>query len=260
MGDMLTHLETYYRSKGILATNFTCLHKQECSGTSEKFTGPKSAFASTGYERGDLPRLLFLSLDSGSGDEAACRKLPHAVRQGGESMNVARLPKHKHWYRTHEIAWYILREFDPNLEIERINRYFAHANSAKCCQNKPSKSQADSILFRNCRRYLAGEIQVLRPDIVVTQGDWAKWGVNEIAEVQDQIDNFARTIRFDGRVLFWLHTYHPAAFGKFNAQRDGCRGWEKYSKKIKDFMYRTRAQCQMPKRAPRRRQNRGRQG
>jgi len=241
VGDMLEHLETYYRSEGILAKNFKCPHKQECSGTSKTFTGPKSALVSKGYERGDLPRLLFLSLDSGSGNEPAEAKLPRAVRQRGENTDVSRLPKHKHWYRTHEIAWYILREFDSSLEIEQINRYFAHANSAKCCQNKPSRAQADAILFRNCRRYLAGEIRVLRPDIIVTQGDWAKLGVKAIAEDKERIgaDNFASTIRFDGRVRFWLHTYHPAAYGKFNAQRDHCKGWERYAKEIKNFMDRT---------------------
>ena len=155
-------------------------------------------------------------------------------------MDVTSLPKHKHWYRTHELAWHILKKFDKSLEIKRINQYFAHANSAKCCQNKPSRSQADSTLFENCRRYLAGEMRVLRPDIIVTQGNQAKWGVKSIATIQKQIDAFACVIRFDGRVLFWLHTYHPAAYGKFNAQRDRCKGWERYSKEIKEFVDRTR--------------------
>ncbi len=65
---MLQRLYRYYEDKGILSTSFACLHKKQCSAGSPDFTGPKSAFVSTGYEnrRSNLPRLLFLSLDSGS--------------------------------------------------------------------------------------------------------------------------------------------------------------------------------------------------
>lgn len=235
---MLEQLETYYRSEGILATNFVCPHETECRGVSEIFTGPKSAFVGSGYERGDLPRLLFLSLDAGWASTTAEDRLPTAVRDELEHEYGNRLPKkrHLHWYRTYELAWYILRQFDPALKMEQVNQYFAHANSAKCCQNKPDGSQADAKLFNNCRGYLAGELQVLRPHVVVTQGNWAKRGMNPIVEVHERIDKFACIARFDGRALFWLHTYHPRAFGYFYAQRDGCKGWERYSNEIKDFM------------------------
>ena len=191
MQDMLQQLETYYESQGILATSFTCRFQETCRGGSETFTGPKSAFVSAGYERGDLPRLLFLSLDSGSGKKSPESRLPKTVRRGEENMDVGGLPKHKHWYRTHELAWHLLRQFDSSLTIERVNRYFAHANSAKCCQNKPGRAQADATLFRNCRRYLAEEIRLLRPDVIVTQGDWAEWGMESIAEIRERVDRFA---------------------------------------------------------------------
>ena len=82
-------------------------------------------------------------------------------------------------------------------------------------------------------------MRVLRPDIIVTQGDWAKWGVKAIAKIQQPIDDFACVIQFDGRDLFWLHTYHPAAFGKFNAQRARGKGWERYSENIREFIDKT---------------------
>ena len=64
---MLATLERYYKQNGILSTNFLCKHKTECSADCATFTGPKSAFVSSGYELGSLPRLLFLSLDLGCG-------------------------------------------------------------------------------------------------------------------------------------------------------------------------------------------------
>ena len=238
MKDMFGQLEAYYRDEGILSTSFTCPFQCVCSGGREAFTGPKSAFVSSGYERGDLPRLLFLSLDSGSGEESAEARLPTAVRAELEQANDIPNPKGLHWYRTYELAWYILKQFRP-LKREQVNQYFAHANSAKCCQNKRGRSQADPKLFKNCRGYLAGELRVLRPDIVVTQGDWAKSGMNSIVEIQERIDKFACIARFDGRAVFWLHTYHPCRFSDFYAQRDDCEGWERYSKEMKDFVDKT---------------------
>ena len=45
-----------------------------------------------------------------------------------------------------------------------------HANSAKCCMNKPQRKKANAVLFRNCQQNLSGELGILRPQIVVTQG------------------------------------------------------------------------------------------
>ena len=243
---MLNKLKRYYRSEGILATHFTCPHRTDCSKRCrDTFTGPKSAFVSTGYEDGNLPRLLFVSLDSGSAEREPAERHPDAVRRQMEGVDVGCLRRRKptrHWYRTHELAWNILRQFDTNLEIEEVKYCFAHANSAKCCENLPGGRQAHPRLFRNCRRYLAGEVRALRPVIIVTQGDAAKRGLRPILDVMKPIDEFSCIARFDGRLLFWLHTWHPRRFGDFYKQRgieheDGrCEGWQEYAVLIKEFV------------------------
>ena len=101
--NMLQELQDYYSKNGILSTSFTCIHKEQCEGDCLEFTGPKSAFVSSGYEAHELPRLLFLSLDSGSGDKNDSNRLPIAVREQEEiQRNIHDLHRGKHWYRTHE--------------------------------------------------------------------------------------------------------------------------------------------------------------
>lgn len=242
---MFQRLYHYYKDKGILSTSFTCPHKEECSGGSPKFTGPKSAFVSTGYENrsSNLPRLLFLSLDSGDGDKDDRNRLPEALRRQEEiERDVLVLPKHKHWYRTHELAWYIFKRFNPDIRLEDAKGHFAHANSAKCCMNKSGRKQADRVLFRNCRKYLPGELEILRPDIIVTQGSEAKKAVASFYEPLKCIDEYASIIGMNSRKVFWLHTYHPGNWGAFNRQRnfdkarDFALGWDKYSRKIYEFV------------------------
>ena len=242
---MFQQLYRYYEDKRILSTSFTCTHKEQCSGNSPEFTGPKSAFVSTGYENKScgLPRLLFLSLDSGSGDKNDRNRLPKAVRQQEEiDRDVLALPKHKHWYRTHELAWYIFKQFDPCMRVEDAKKHFAHANSAKCCMNKPGRKQADKALFRNCQKYLEGELEILCPDIIVTQGAEAKKAIESFYEPLKRIDKYASIIHINSRKVFWLHTYHPGNWGAFNRQRnfDKARnlalGWDKYSRKVYEFV------------------------
>ncbi len=243
---MITELQAYYQKNGILATDFSCKHKDACSKDCESFTGPKSAFVSVGYEDGLLPRLLprllFLSLDSGSGDKANENRLPLAVRGQVENEDVMGRPKHKHWYRTHELAWYFLKRFDRFLKITEAKSYFAHANSAKCCMNKPQRKKADKVLFKNCQEFLAKELEILNPEILVTQGNEAKKAISILASHVRDIAPFTSVIKLNGKEVFWLHTYHPNNWGKFNKQRDlnkesgVVEGWERYAEYIFKFV------------------------
>jgi hypothetical protein len=241
---MLEELENYYNDNGILATSFTCAYKARCMGDCTEFTGPKSAFVSSGYEKNSLPRLLFLSLDSGSGDKNDENRLPQAVRQQEEiDRDVLALHKHKHWYRTHELSWYVFHRFDKSIKIQEAKQYFAHANSAKCCMNKEQRKKANAELFKNCKRYLRGELQILSPQIIITQGNEAKEAISSLRDkIINRIDDYASIIELNNRLVFWLHTYHPNNWGAFNRQRDFdknndvARGWVKYSGLMHEFI------------------------
>ena len=237
---MLKALASYYRKNGILSTSFTCSYRRQCKGDCTEFIGPKSAFVSMGYVSNSLPRLLFLSLDPGRGDRKNINRLPMAVRKQEENRNVLILPQQKHWYRTHEMAWYILQPYHPGLILQDTKRYFAHTNSAKCCMNKINGKKANSILFKNCKEYLQGELSILDPDIIVSQGKEAKEAVSSL--IVKRIDEYAALIQLNGRKRFWLHTFHPGNYGAFNRQRDFdktheiARGWVKYSQLMKKYV------------------------
>jgi len=241
---MLQELQRYYIDNGILSTTFSCRFRGDCQGDCETFTGPKSAFVSSGYAEHEYPRLLFLSLDSGSGDPIAENRLPVAVRRHEEwERDFESLHKHKHWYRTHELAWYVLRQFHPRLKIGEARRFFAHANSAKCCMNKKQRKKADKKLFANCRGYLQGELRILDPDIFITQGNEAKFAFSSMVQnAPDRVDDFASVVTFNQKPIFWLHTYHPNNWGAFNKQRDFDEarnvavGWSRYASMIHSFM------------------------
>jgi hypothetical protein len=196
------------------------------------FTGPKETFVGPEYAASGLPRLVFLSLDSGSARTDPAMRTMEAVRRRELARDVQQLPKNKHWYLTHELALTLLKPFDTSLSIEGVSRHFAHVNSAKCCQNKPEHAKADRVLFKNCREYIGNEIGILHPDILVTQGKQARQAVEHVTgvgaapEVTDEVCGHRIIQTAAGHRTIWFATYHPHN-PKFWAQKRTC--WSRYA-------------------------------
>lgn len=238
---MLIELHDYYTSQGIHPLNFQCRHFQECSADCDTFTEAKMAYVGSEYEKGTQPRVLFLSLDSGSGEMDPQRRVVEMVRQEEEyNYNedvVARLPKNRHWDITHKMAWVLLHPFQPDLTIASAKPYWAHTNSAKCCQNNPKRGQAHPRLFRNCRSYVLGELEVLQPEILVTQGTKAKEVIESLPRISFDMmlgyEDEVWVVHIKGRPVLCITTMHPTArdFGKQQMAR-----WKPYVKIAERFI------------------------
>ena len=239
---MLTDLRTYYDKKAIGALSFDCTHVQQCAADSPRFTTAKEAYVGPQYETGTLPRVLFLSLDSGSAELEASARTLEANRMWMRAAAFASFPKGRHWYETHELAWAILRPFKPGLTIEEIGPYFAHTSSAKCCQNNPGSALASETLFRNCRAFIPDEIRILRPDILVTQGDYARDAVSGAFEVESQQVGAGDAGACRATILrltptqrtIWFHTYHPSAYGLYWREKNSC--WPFFTDAAVEFL------------------------
>lgn len=239
---MLVSLRTHYDANGISATSFRCRHRDQCGADSPRFTTTKESFVGPEYERGNGPRLLFLSLDSGSADINPEQKTFDAVRRHELAEDVSRLPKNKHWYLTHELAWVLLRPFHPHLTIASTSPYFAHVNSAKCCQNNPQRGKAAAVLFNNCRGYIPGELRILNPDIIVTQGGEARDVIVKELHLLKRDPRDIEGARYETGIVqltpnkqaLWLQTYHPNNYGRFHPQRKHC--WPHCAQAVQEFI------------------------
>ena len=237
---MIEDLSAYYRQQGIDSRDFRCAHISSCSSAGGNFTTAKASFVGPEYESGSLPRLLFLSLDAGSATPDASQRTLAAVRAQELATNVSTLPKGKHWYETHELAFLLLYQFKPDLTAADTSPFFAHVNSAKCCMNNPGRRQAADVLFKNCRGYLPGELQILQPDIVVSQGSPAKRAMEQFDVLEPQVRTAdglrceGNVIRIGSRKALWLPTHHPSAYGVFWPQKKKC--WRLYVDAVATFM------------------------
>jgi len=242
MGNMLRSLEAYYRRNGISPLDFRCQHWQACSEGNPRITQAKSAFVGINYAKGVIPRLLFLSFDPGSSEEEPESRTLKSVRDWEKKKcDVNKLLQQRliHWYYTHELASILLKKV-LSITIEDSHLYFAHTNSAKCSVNNDGRKQARPKLFKNCRKYIGGEITILKSDILVTQGNGAKEVVEKekIFEIlpgreDHRLCPYIKWINIGAKQTLWFHTYHPSNYGKFYPQRQECfTKWAKYTYRI----------------------------
>lgn len=233
--EYIAELREHYKHKGILSTSFTCESRRACA-LANTDSGPKSAFVGSEYGWG-LPRLLFISLDAGWAYRCAAKRTPESVRDEAERKGTPKSHKNGHWYRTHELAYELLKPFDRSLSLETITPHFAHTNASKCCLGDEKEGNASPVAYLNCHRYLEGEIKVLDPDVVVTQGREAEVGIRALLadEAENRIDEFAAEELLCKRRRFLLRTYHPRYAKGFYRQRKQSKCWATYAEAIQHF-------------------------
>ena len=236
---MFEQLKQYYIEKGISAEHFSCHLKDGCSqGCEDRFVEATEAYLGSKYEENELPRVLFLSLDPGRAKfDIRTRVMSHE-----EGCDPRKLEKETHWYETHELAWTFLRKFKPDLQFKNVCPYFAHTNSAKCCMNNRGMEMAKKILFNNCRGYIPSEIEVLDPDILITQGSPAKWAIeygfsNHREEISIDPDCCSyHRIGINNKTVPWFHSTHPSPRNRnsYRFQKSAC--FEKWSEEAYQYL------------------------
>lgn len=244
---MLNELRGYYDRTGIAAEGFSCEHERSCRSVCRDMLTPREAFVGSQYEAGLLPRLLFVSLDAANdhpGREASKRTL--AFMRYWEENGLAspagcqpeNLHKGRHWYETHLLAYEMLTPIardwlGHSLPFGTIHRYFAHTNSAKCKDAARNTSQGHNRLFENCRGFVREDVELLEPDIVITQGKWGRLAIDQsFAAVGPDIrhPNHAQYcfqfIEVGKRSVLKISTFHQSnRRGEFHREKANAYEW-----------------------------------
>jgi len=255
---MLQQLRNYYLERGIAAEAFSCPHGAlgplSCRSNSTDFVTAREAFVGSEYEKGTLPRVLFLSIDASTdhpGRAPAKRTLEYMRfweengRPDPQGCDAERLHKGRHWYWTHKIAHEMLNsvsfaKLGRPIQFRDIHKYFAHTNSAKCKDAARGTGQGPELVFRNCRPHIPEEIRLLRPDVVVTQGKFGRDAIEGAFPIVRRLPHpkrpeyAAEFLHLDGREVLKFSTYHQNNYGEFNREKSDAYPW--YLEVAREFL------------------------
>lgn len=215
-----------------------------CRAACTDFISAREAFVGSEYERGTLPRVLFISLDPARdlSDRDASKRALRSMRQREESADrpergSAGFRTGDHWYQTHKFAYELLAPVAQARAVGRfafpdVHKHFAHTNSAKCKDAAQGTDQGRSLLFKNCRQFIPGELVRLRPDVFVTQGAFARDSLAGTFKVLQRgsmpsLQYHAALLEVDSRPVLRFEMSHPKArAGRY--QREVREAWAWY--------------------------------
>ena len=244
-------LERYYRERGIYPAagpDFKCRHVADCrpngmrftplgatlsSKWRDTFTPGHSAMVGRYYEKAS-PRILFVALDLGTvlldedRDYNYVRpesRGPAAIRKNHERMVSLVLAEKSRAQRptlrrTNQLAKALLCGLPGISEKPEgdFMRFCARANAVKCCMNKENRAQAPKRLYTNCREYLRKEIEILSPDIIISQGEMVKDAMEFAFSTSSEWAQEQTVTLRDGKEAAWFPSYHPSSYGPYKKQ------------------------------------------
>ncbi len=179
-----------------------------------------------------FPRIVVLSLDPPNGNQGDCVE-PHQrtteyISDKHENDDYSANRPNPHWALTQIIVKDILCRFGyvtppavavvvesyAGRPIENVSAYFAHVNVAKCSMHNPGKGQAHREVHEACGdAYLLGELEILAPDILITQGNASNAITSRLLtgeQFSPRILPCAKKIDRKGKTMLWLPMRHPA--------------------------------------------------
>ena len=207
------------------------------------------------YQGIKIPRIVVLSLSRPQPEPGEDRLPPNNTSQAQSQGSGG--DRNEHWPRTLLTVRSLLY---PSISIknksdEEIEQLFVHVRTAKCCSNAGGGRQEDGKVYANCGVYLPGELSILKPDVIVTQGAHARDATqnrafNNVDPIVTKIKvscipSRIVTLKENNQSTYWLPMIFPTeTFGHMKTwdeqageESNGVRkNLVHYGEKIKEFI------------------------
>jgi hypothetical protein len=159
-------LGSFYDDERIAVSSFACAFKAYCMQDAHGYELLNGAEAHVGSRYGELTRVVVISLDMGQLPNPSTRELA-GRRELVERLAVDLNP---HMSGTCEVLRTLLGQ---DIGDGSPWPFFAMINSAKCSSARGMDKVPDEI-YRRCLPFAKRELELLQPDVVVTQGQRAR--------------------------------------------------------------------------------------
>lgn len=173
-------------------------------------------------------KLKIVVISSERAQDHGTDEVPHTM--GNDSG--AGHHKGRHWYRTIALVAEIAKELKvADYSPEKNLTYFAHLTASKYKEIGSGTQQGSDDLFDFCKEenYIKGELEILQPSIIWTQGEKAEGALNASGYFssnrcikESKNDNSRLEYRIeesDARI--WIRTPHPTSRHVPSLYKDG---------------------------------------
>ena len=163
-------LRKLYDRRKIGVSKFACEHLACCKAAAKPRCLTKGAEAHVGEKYGKPIRLVVISLDTGGDPD---EEYGEALLERREAIQAVTYDcANRHMKGTIETLWHLYGR--DKSESDLLKR-FAMTNSAKCSGKDESKTSVPDKLYKNCKEHGLAELKALKPQLIVTQGTWARY-------------------------------------------------------------------------------------
>ncbi len=249
--EIYNQLEAFYRQNGIHPLDFRCPHQNFCRGFAHNGEMTEAKMSMLGSQYGEkYPRIVVVSLDPPLGEKSLFRfpaqRTTANILNDHENRDYSADRPNPHWAMTLIMVRSILSLFgyepdEPDAAVvtesyagrplANTTPYFAHVNVAKCSMNHSDKGQAARQVHEICgKSYLKQELEILQPEILISQGKNANEVVGQLlmgrAVKLDELPAVFE-LQLNQKPFLWLPMHHPARY-----TAEIRRHWPFYEKKI----------------------------
>jgi len=230
MSGLTDELATFYTLQNIAVEGFACRHQAECDRVTaaDGHSLHHGSEAHVGSRFGDPFRIVVVSL---SDKDGSAKLSDHEEFEHGLCIEWDLNP---HLAGTKDILEALL---SPEYAGRDVFRHFALTRAAKCALVGDS-GRPHGDCFWHCRQFVLPELEILKPDLVVTQGREAWWAVEQEADLvpdtllqgltipdvaltghparslfEGCVREYVRILKLGSRSVVLLKLVHPAAQG-----------------------------------------------
>ena len=185
LGSFKRQLQEFYQSRDISNASFSCPFQQNCEEDAAPRALLHGAEAHLGSRYGQIARIVIVSLDVGRKCPPMEERRKHVEDDLGERAPSNLNP---HLRGTRALLEALLGEEVP---YDEVFSHFAMINAAKCTGADEKKDMVPGPLFKRCLPYAMGELEILAPQLIITQGNRARLVVKKAKSfTKEDCDDF----------------------------------------------------------------------
>ena len=235
---VVDRVRRFYQDNSISAVGFDCPCWVLCAQGRQEFIPAREAYIGRRYEvkNHTVPRLLFLGIDPGNGYAQDHGLYPERYRtiervRELDGRGFERIPaKNRHWRQVHIIACDLLSQFNADISISSVHQWFASTNAALCTLNfDDARQDHKGILYGNHQKFTRGEIEALKPDVLLTLGKAPGDAVRALFKEREHGERNGcsyECLFSNGRQILWFEMKFPSGrpnrWREYMAQYEQC--------------------------------------